>query len=183
MKWTRAFFRLLNKYLMVPIFRLGFGSLMGNPITSYVMVLKTTGRKSGKIRYAPVNYAIQDGYIYCLAGFGPKTHWYLNLKANPKLEVILPGRAFSGEVEEITDPKEGLPIVRQVIKNAGIAGFLEGYNPFKPTEEQLKKTFEKAPLLRIRQTGIGSGPADPQGWLWISFIFITIIAVCLLIAS
>ena len=66
----RRIFWYLNKCLMVPVFRLGLGPLMGNPFTGYIMVLKTTGRKTGKQRYTPVDYAIQDGKVYCLAGLG-----------------------------------------------------------------------------------------------------------------
>jgi hypothetical protein len=59
----RRFFRFLNKYFMVPLFRLGFGPFFGNPFTGYIMVLKVLGRKTGKLRYAPVNYAILDGKV------------------------------------------------------------------------------------------------------------------------
>ncbi len=63
MDGVRRIFRVLNKYFMVPMFRLGFAPLMGNPISGYIMVIKTIGRKSGKTRLTPVNYAIIDGNI------------------------------------------------------------------------------------------------------------------------
>ncbi len=168
---------------MIPFFRLGFGIFMGNPITGYIMVLKTIGRKTNKFRFAPVNYAIEKGNIYCLAGFGPKTHWYLNLLSNHDVEVILPGGAHFGKAEVVTDPVEQVRVVRQVIKNAGFAGFWEGYNPFKATEKHLQKTLEKSPVLRIRPIGIGSGFADPGGWLWISMSVITIILIILFLTK
>jgi len=51
------------------------------PLTGYIMVLKTTGRKTGRQRFTPVNYAILDGKVFCLAGFGKLAHWYRNLPA------------------------------------------------------------------------------------------------------
>jgi len=33
----RRIFHFLNKYFMVPMFRLGLGFFFGNPLTSYVM--------------------------------------------------------------------------------------------------------------------------------------------------
>ena len=54
----RKVFRLLNKYFMVPVFRLGLGTWVGTPFGGYVMVLQLIGHKTGKTRYAPVNYAI-----------------------------------------------------------------------------------------------------------------------------
>lgn len=65
----RRFFRFLNKYFMVPMFRLGFGPFFGNPFTGYIMVLKIVGRKTGRLHFAPVNYAIRDGVVYCVSGF------------------------------------------------------------------------------------------------------------------
>ena len=95
MDTVRSVFRIFNKFFMVPMFRLGFGAFMGNPVTGYIMVIKTIGRKSGKLRFTPVNYAILDGNIYCTAGFGRKAHWYLNLMANPQVGIDHAGRRFN----------------------------------------------------------------------------------------
>src|SRR5262245_39299377 len=61
----RLSFKYVNRYFMVPVFRLGLGWAMGSPTGGYVMLLKTVGKKSGKTRYAPVNYAIMEGNVYC----------------------------------------------------------------------------------------------------------------------
>src|SRR5512137_2099457 len=110
----RRIFWFLNKYFMVPMFRLGFGPFFGNPFTGYIMVLKVIGRKTGKLRYAPVNYAIMDGRVYCISGFRHVSDWYANLRANPNIEVLLPGGAISGSVTEVSDPAARLPIVRKI---------------------------------------------------------------------
>src|SRR5512143_1717751 len=99
----RLFFRFVNKLFMVPMFRLGLGPFFGNPLSGYVMVLRTVGRKSGKVRWVPVNYAIDHGRIYCLVGMGRKSPWLLNLEANPDIDVILPGGAVAGHVEEAAE--------------------------------------------------------------------------------
>ena len=48
----RSVFRVLNKFFMVPMFRLGFGPFFGNPFSGFIMVMKTIGRKTGKMRYS-----------------------------------------------------------------------------------------------------------------------------------
>ncbi len=53
---VRRIFWFLNTFFMVPLFRLGLGPFFGNPLSGYIMVLKAIGRKSGKVRYTPVNY-------------------------------------------------------------------------------------------------------------------------------
>jgi deazaflavin-dependent oxidoreductase (nitroreductase family) len=163
----RSLFRNLNRYFMVPAFRLGLGGLIVNPLSGYIMVLKTTGWKSGQVRYAPVNYAIFNGRVYCTTGFGAKTHWYRNLKAQPRLEMIMPGGVLQGVAEEVEEDYESLTIFRQILRNAGFAGFLEGYNPYNITDEELKTKMADTHILRIRPEGVIAGPGDPGGWLWI----------------
>lgn len=163
----RRIFWFLNKFFMVPVFRLGLGPLFGNPFTGYIMVLKAVGRKSGKIRYAPVNYAIHKGNIYCVSGGRESSDWYRNVRAVPQIEVILPSGPIFGCVEEVSDTEDRRIIVRQILKNAGFAGFFEGYNPFTISDEELMQKSADLPLLRIHPIGVGAGASDPAGWAWI----------------
>lgn len=163
----RRFFWFINKYFMVPIFRLGFGPFFGNPFSGYIMVLKIIGRKTGKLRYAPVNYAIQDGKVYCISGFRKVSDWYRNLLSNPTIEAILPGGAIAGITSEITDPAFRVMIIRKILQNAGFAGFFEGYNPFRISDEELSQKTADMPLICLQPTGLGSGASDPGGWAWV----------------
>ena len=165
--YLRRTFRFLNRYFMVPMVRLGFGPFFGNPVSGYIMILKTKGRKTGKMRFSPVNYAIHNGSVYCLAGWGKTSDWYRNLVANPQVEQILPGGAFAGLAETVNDANEKRIMIRQILKNGGVAGFFEGYNPYTITDDQLDKKTAELVLVRIRPNGLGSGAADPGGWLWI----------------
>ena len=178
---VRRIFRVLNKFFMVPMFRLGFGPFLGNPLTGYILVLKTIGRKSGKVRYAPLNYAIYKGNVYCISGGRKTSDWYRNLQASPEIEMILPGGNIYARIEEISDPDERGLIARQVLKNAGFAGFFEGYNPFPISDEELKHKIADLPVLRFYPLGVGNGPSDVGGWAWIFAIAITILIVLALV--
>jgi len=160
---------------MVPIFRMGIGPFFGNPIWGYMMALKTIGRKSGKIRYSPVNYAIQDGNIYCIAGWGRIADWYRNLISCPNIEMILPGGALAGVAEEVTNSIERITMLRKVLKAGGFAGFMLGLNPFTASDEKLAEKTKEIPLIRIRPCGLGSGASDPGGWLWIPVLGLLIL--------
>jgi deazaflavin-dependent oxidoreductase (nitroreductase family) len=163
----RRFFRFLNKYFMVPMFRLGFGPIFGNPFTGYIMVLKIVGRKTGKLRFAPVNYAILNGKVYCVSGFRKVSDWYANLRANPEIEALLPGGAVFGTASEVTDPAVKTRIIRKILQSAGFAGFFEGYNPYRISDEELASKTADMPLICIQPSGVGSGASDPGGWAWI----------------
>src|SRR6186997_1014009 len=102
-KLLRQLMKYTNRLFMVPALRLGLGWMIGSPFGGYVMLLRTTGRKSGKLRYTPVNYAIAGGDAYCLAGFGKGTDWLDNILADPHVEVRLPTRTLQGTAEQIGD--------------------------------------------------------------------------------
>ena len=163
----RRILKFINMIFMVPLFRLGLGSFVGNPITGYIMVVKTIGRTTGKERYVPVNYAILDGNIYCMAGFGKDTHWYRNLQAQPNIEIIITSSALAGVAEDATNSEEAIVVLRKLLKNSGFAGFIAGFNPYTVSDTELREKTRDFPIVRIRPTGVGSGAGDAGGWLWI----------------
>jgi deazaflavin-dependent oxidoreductase (nitroreductase family) len=173
----RLILKFVNMFFMVPLFRIGLGSFVGNPITGYIMILKTIGRKTGKERYVPVNYAILDGNIYCMAGFGKSTHWYRNLQSQPNIEIIIPSGSLAGVAEDATNSAEATRILRQILKNSGFAGFFAGFNPFIISDNQLRSKTKDFPLIRIRPTGVGSGAGDAGGWLWILSLVVSVIVL------
>jgi len=79
----------MNKYVGVPALKMGLGRYISNPLTGYLMILRTRGRKSGEMRDAPLGYTISGDCVYCIAGFGRRAYWYQNLLADPKVEAIL----------------------------------------------------------------------------------------------
>ena len=166
-EWLRRVFRLLNKYWMVPLFRLGLGPWIVNPFTGYIMVLITIGRRSGKRRYAPVNYAILEGAVYCVSGGRTQSDWYRNLLATTEINVLMPGGIVRGTFEEVTAADERLTAARHVLRNAGFAGFFEGYNPFTIPDEELREKTADLPVLRLRVPGLVGGAVDPGGWGWL----------------
>jgi deazaflavin-dependent oxidoreductase (nitroreductase family) len=177
----RRIFWFLNKFFMVPMFRLGFGPFFGNPLTGYIMVIKAIGRKTGKVRFAPVNYTIHQGNVYCISGGRKTSDWYRNLLATPQVELILPGGCIFTRMEEVPSPDERRVTIRQILKNAGFAGFFEGYNPWRISDEELMQKSADLPLLRFHPLGVGNGPSDAGGWAWIWSFVVTILIVLALI--
>jgi deazaflavin-dependent oxidoreductase (nitroreductase family) len=161
-------FNYLNKYLSVPALRMGLGRYMSNPLTGYLMILRTRGRKSGTMRDAPLGYVIVGDAVYCMAGFGRRTHWFQNIQADPRVEVILPGRSFSGTAEEVTEEAEALAILPPLLRSMGlVAGSMGMGNVWKMTPAEMAAKCEGLPLVRIRATGVAAGPDDPGGQFWV----------------
>lgn len=64
-----------------------FGGLVG-PLP--VLLLTTTGRRSGSKRVTPLTYLRIDGRIFLVASYGGANRhpaWYLNLEAQPQVDV------------------------------------------------------------------------------------------------
>lgn len=177
----RRIFWFLNKFFMVPMFRLGFGPFFGNPLSGYIMVIKAIGRKTGKVRFAPVNYTIHKGNVYCISGGRKTSDWYRNLLATPQVELILPGGCIYARMEEISSPEERHIVIRQILKNAGFAGFFEGYNPWRISDDELQRKTADMPLLRFQPLGMGNGASDPGGRAWILATIITLLIVLALV--
>ena len=161
-----AFLR-VNRWVALPRLRAGLGPVFTTPLTGSLMILRTTGRKSGARREIPLGYAIVDGSVYCIAGFGPETQWFKNILAHPAVEVVLPLGAISGAAEEVTDPAEWSRAFRVLMTNMGIIGRATSGDVRGVPDDRLREMGAGLPLVRIRPTGIGSGPADPGGLMWV----------------
>lgn len=94
--------------LNVPVYRASRGRLMGTWGRAPVLLLTTTGRRSGQPRTAPVVY-LADGERVVVIGSNTGSDrapaWSLNLKANPDCKVQVrgerrPRRARIAEGEE-----------------------------------------------------------------------------------
>ena len=69
-----------------------------------VLLLTTTGRKSGLPRQTRLQYEKEEGVIYVAAARGQQADWFRNILANPRVEVQLEGQSLRGLAEPITDP-------------------------------------------------------------------------------
>ena len=76
--------------LHVGLYRLSRGKLGGTMNGFNVLLLTTTGRKSGKSRTAPLGFfERQGGYLIVASNGGQPTHpaWYHNLTSNPQVTI------------------------------------------------------------------------------------------------
>jgi deazaflavin-dependent oxidoreductase (nitroreductase family) len=161
-------FLAVNRSFAVPALRAGLGPLFSTPFAGYLMVLRTRGRTSGQMRDAPLGYVVIGDAVYCVAGFGRSTHWFRNVEADPRVEVVLPGRAFSGIAEEVTDCEDYLVAMRRLLVTLGWLGTATiGADPRSAPDDAILARQTALPLVRIRATGIAPGPNDPGGLAWI----------------
>lgn len=156
-------FRWANQHVILPtLHHRTMGTWAGSPVTGYFLTLTTTGRHSGLARETPLNYAILDGRVYLLSGFGTHADWYRNLIADPRVTLVLPGRVLRGTAVRVLDPVEAERAALAVARNSGFALVFEGMNPLTVSDEQLRKQLAGRPVVRISTSHpIYPGRHDP----------------------
>lgn len=163
-------FKAINRWFMLPAHHAGLGPWVSSPFGGWVLLLRVRGRKSGVIRETPLNYIIEGGAVWVMAGFGQRTEWYRNLLADPAVEVHLPGRRFACRAEEVLDPAVRDRVIPRLTRSAGIPGMLVVPTPWIAPDEAISDATAFVPLIRIRSrdgTPIVSGPDDPGGHAWV----------------
>ena len=94
MKYLQRIHRLL--------YALGFGPVVGK----IILLLTTTGRKSGLKRITPLQYEEIDGNYYLGSARGVKSDWYRNIEADGRVEIRVKSIVFPGIAEPVTDPTQ-----------------------------------------------------------------------------
>ena len=131
------------------LYAIGLGPVIGK----IILLLTTTGRKTGLKRVTPLQYEEIDGKYYLGAARGLKADWVRNIQANPRVEVRVKSLNFQGQAEVVTDPCRVADFVEvRLQRHPLIIGMImqkaHGL-PKQPNREQLEKLAENEALVII----------------------------------
>ncbi|MBN2116351.1 MAG: nitroreductase family deazaflavin-dependent oxidoreductase [Anaerolineales bacterium] len=120
------------------LYALGLGPLVGK----IILLLTTTGRKSGRERVTPLQYEEIDGLYYLGAARGLRADWVRNIQACPQVEVRVGARHFHGIAEVVNDPAKFADFMEvRLERHPRMIGFImekaHGL-PRHPSREQLE---------------------------------------------
>ena len=116
--WRRSIFR-----FPVTLYDLGFENL----VSARILLLHTVGRRSGKDRVTPLEYLHDEDTdtFYLMAGWGGRTDWIRNIKADPSVRIQV-GRRELARSARLLDPGEGGVVMRRWIdRTPMVASILE----------------------------------------------------------
>jgi deazaflavin-dependent oxidoreductase (nitroreductase family) len=82
------------------LYAVGLGPIVGK----IILLLTTTGRRSGQKRITPLQYEEINGNYFLGSARGTKSDWYRNIAADDRVEVRVKKRRFRGKAETTTDP-------------------------------------------------------------------------------
>lgn len=131
------------------LYAIGLGSIVGK----LILLLTTTGRKTGLKRITPLQYEEIEGKYYLGSARGLQADWVRNIQANPQVEVRVKSSEFPGQAEVVTDPCRIADFIevrlrRHPLMIGTIMQKAHGL-PKQPSREQLEKLAEKEALVII----------------------------------
>lgn len=107
-----------------------------------ILLLRHTGRKSGKQYATPLQYEKIDGAYYIGAARGTKADWFRNIQANPQVQVSVGRRNFKALAEPVTDPEKVADFLAYRLKHHPLMiGLMMKMHklPMKPSRQQLEE--------------------------------------------
>lgn len=135
---------------VIPVFgyRIGLGSLVGH----IILLLTTTGRRSGQEHTTPIQYELVDGQYIIGSARGTSSDWFRNILANPEVWIHVKSMQFPAlatpitKLDSITDFLE-LRFMRHPIM-MGMLFRIQGWSS-QPTRRELQAYARRRSLVKI----------------------------------
>jgi deazaflavin-dependent oxidoreductase (nitroreductase family) len=121
----------------------------------FVLLLTTTGRKSGLPRVTPLQFEEDNRVIHVASARGQDADWFRNIVANPQVEVEIQSRRFRAIAEPITDTARIADFLElRLRRHPRLVGAMlraQGLTD-KSDRAQLEKVAAKLAMVVIRKT-------------------------------
>ena len=141
-------------------YKIGLAPLIGR----FVLLLTTTGRRTGLQRVTPLQYEVIDGVYHIGAVFGTKSDWVRNIQADPRVQVRVKNKFFHGHAEIHTDPEDIADFIQyRMSKHPQLIGLIMKLDGFtsKPSREELIEYSKSLALVRIAPESQREVKTDP----------------------
>ncbi len=97
---STSVFRSPPSGLIKVLYRSGLAPLIGR----LILLLTTSGRRTGLPRVTPLQYEELDGAFYVGSARGTRADWFRNVVADPRVRVRIGSRELEAVAEPVTDP-------------------------------------------------------------------------------
>lgn len=134
------------------LYAIGLGPIIGE----LILLLTTTGRKSGLKRVTPLQYEEIDGKYYLGSARGLKADWVRNLQTNSQVEIRVKSKRFKGQAEVVVDSVRFADFLEvRLERHPRMIGLLmekvHGLSK-EPTRAELEKLAETEALVIVTPT-------------------------------
>lgn len=132
-----------------------------------VMLLTTTGRKSGQPRSTGVSFMPVEGRYIAFSGWGVQSDWYKNLLVNPDVTIRIGNKTIKATAKPVEDPQRRKDLMLQMRKRSdqcgpppALRGVLSATGVFD-YEGDLNLAVQQAEALPVVEITPISGAAKP----------------------
>lgn len=135
----KALIRFMLSFLVF-LYQRSNGRIAGRMQGLPVLLLTTTGRKTGKQRTVPLGYLEHDGAYVVIASYaGADVHpaWYLNLLSQPQVMIQVQDKQMAA-IAEPADPELRQQLWARLVERA------PGYEAYQ------KRTTREIPIVLLR---------------------------------
>lgn len=144
MSSTPFIFRVLN-----PIMKGVLVSPFHSLISKRIMILKFTGRKTGRAFATPVSYCREGDSVYCFTHAG----WWKNFKGGAEVGMLIQGQEYKGTAISINDDQQKMvEALRKLLSNVPSDASFYGVKIDQQGNmdlDDLKKGIEDATMIEI----------------------------------
>jgi deazaflavin-dependent oxidoreductase (nitroreductase family) len=137
------------------LYAIGLGPIIGR----IILLLTTTGRRSGKKRVTPLQYEMIGSDYYLGSARGIKSDWARNIQSNPQVEVRVGAKHFQGTAKVITDPSKFADFLEVRLERhplmVGLMMEKAHGLPRHPNREQLEGLAKEEAFVIVHPTIIG----------------------------
>ncbi len=137
-------------HLFKALYVIGLGPQVGR----LILLLTTTGRKSGQPRVTALQYEEIDGDIYLGSSRGMAADWVRNILANPEVLIQVKHHRFTGQAEVVTDAERIADFMQvRLERHPRMIGMIlksEGL-PEQPSRNELVEYSCKLAMVIVKQ--------------------------------
>lgn len=131
------------------LYSIGLGPLVGK----IILLLTTTGRRSGRKRVTPLQYELIGSDYYLGAARGLQADWVRNIQSDPHVEIRVGGKHVQGIAEVVTEVSRFADFLEvRLERHPRMIGLImekaHGL-PRRPSREQLEKLAGKEALVIV----------------------------------
>ena len=146
---SRSTLRPPDARLFRALYAVGLGPIVGR----LILLLTTTGRRSGRKRVTALQYEVVAGEYWLGSSRGMRADWVRNLVADPIVQVQVRSRRFRGQAEAIDDAQRVADFLELRLERhprmIGRILQMEGL-PARPSRRQLEAYAAHLALVIIR---------------------------------
>jgi deazaflavin-dependent oxidoreductase (nitroreductase family) len=173
--WLRLAF-----HLPIPLWRLGFGPVLGR----IILIMSQTGRRSGQVRRTPLEFHWHAGHPYVASALGENAQWVRNVVADPRVTVQTARGTLRARASRVTDPDELVdvyqvfrrrdpPITRAYLRSLGV----------EDRPDDVRRHADRLYMVRFDPTDEPTPEPVPTDLRWVLPLAALIVAAAYLLRS